>query len=165
MSILPELHAVIGVWNNGEQTFHVKRSQHMRNYPGVWSLFSIQFRPHQLPDPANLDAAQSLFDRMARQRLNGAEVLALELLSSDNSDRNPIGHHVHLHLYSIMLDREPRLNRQYYEDARWMTFDEYEVAASDAPCGLCMRMWGDIAYLHGIIDHPFIPGREVVNAS
>lgn len=163
MSTLPDLHAVIGVWNDGARTFHVKRSQRMRNYPGVWSLFSIQFRPEELPDPDDLSAAQVHFERMARQRLGGAGVETLELLATDSSDRNPIGHNVHLRLYRIRFESQPRLNPEFYTDGRWMTFDEYEVAASGEACGLCMRMWGDIAFLHGIIDRPFIPNREAMD--
>jgi hypothetical protein len=86
-------------------------------------------------------------------------VHAVELLASDRSDKNPIARDVHLHLYRVELDHEPALNPDFYEDGRWMTFEEYEQAARDSQCGLCMRMWGDVAYMHGIIDRPFIPGR------
>ena len=40
-----DLHAAIGVWHRGSQTFYVKRSAQMQNYPLVWSLLSIQFDP------------------------------------------------------------------------------------------------------------------------
>jgi hypothetical protein len=160
VSGFPDLHAIIGVWNRAERTYHVRRSALMENYPGVWSLLSIQVAPEELPDPTDLAAAQAHMGRMAVQRLNGARIDTVELLSSDSSDKNPIGKNVHLHLYRIELDGEPELSPAYYSEGRWMTFEEYEHAASDSPCGLCMRMWGDYAFLHGIIDHPFIPGRK-----
>jgi len=49
-SNLPKLFGIIGVPYQGDQTFYVKRSLKMHNYPGVWSLPSIQFEPHDLPD-------------------------------------------------------------------------------------------------------------------
>lgn len=160
MSCLPELHAVIGVWNRGEQTFHVKRSQKMTNYPGVWSLLSIQFNPDDLPEPSDLVKVQTYMKAMSAERLNGVGIRTIAMLASESSDKNPIGRDVHLHLYRVELDHEPELHPDFYEDGRWMTFEEYEQAARDAPCGLCMRMWGDFAYMRGIIDHPFIPGRR-----
>ena len=135
----------------------------MRNYPGVWSLFSIQFTPRDFTDPTDLESAQFLFERMSKQRCNGAGVRTLELLATDRSDRNPIGHNVHLRLYRIEFDTEPELNPDFYENGRWMTFDGYELAASGEPCGLCMRMWGDVAFLKGIIGRPFLPSREAVD--
>ena len=41
------IHAVIGVRRAGGATFYVRRSEYMENYPGVWSLFSIQYDPHR----------------------------------------------------------------------------------------------------------------------
>jgi hypothetical protein len=160
MTKKPELHAVIGAWNRGKKTYHVKRSQTMTNYPGVWSLFSIQFDPTDMPDPSDLTKVQTYMETMSAERLNSVELQTIELLASDSSDKNSIGYNVHLHLYRVELDHEPRLNSKFYEDGRWMTFEEYEQRARDAPCGLCMRMWGDLAYMYGIIDHPFIPGRR-----
>lgn len=159
MSERPKLHAVIGVWNRGGQTFHVQRSAKMENYPSVWSLFSIQFAADALPEPDDLRAVQTYMERMSDERLNGVGIRTIERLASDNSAKNPIGKHVYLHMYRIELDHEPMFHPDFYADGRWLTFEEYELLSCDQPCGLCMRMWGDFAYLHGIIDRPFIPGR------
>src|SRR5438128_1957498 len=68
------IHAVIGVWHRGAKTFYVRRSAKMKNYPLVWSLFSMQFKPEALPDPFDLDAVRVLMHQMALERLGGAVV-------------------------------------------------------------------------------------------
>ncbi|MEW6283343.1 MAG: hypothetical protein AB1758_32340, partial [Candidatus Eremiobacterota bacterium] len=55
------LFGLIGVWTNEQgRTFYVKRSPKMKNYPSVWSLFSIQYDPKELTDPEDLAPAQHL---------------------------------------------------------------------------------------------------------
>ncbi|MEM7115513.1 MAG: hypothetical protein AAF614_23935 [Chloroflexota bacterium] len=162
---LPKLHAVIGVWTNEAKTFYVQRSEKMENYPLVWSLLSIQFPENELADPQDLSTVQGYMEKMSAQRMNGTPVRVMRYLSSDNSARNPISKHVFLHLYQIEFLEEPKLNPDYYVNSEWLTFEGYERKAAGGPCGLCMRMWGDYAYLHGIIDRPFSPPtpEELIN--
>src|SRR6266536_4468826 len=125
---LPKLFGVIGVWYRGDRTFYVKRSEKMRNYPGVWSLPSIQFDPAVLADKGDLDAVQRYVDRMSAERFGGVPIKTLEFLTSGDSDENPIRMHVFLNLYRIEMRSEPVLNPEYYTDMKWMTAEEYERA-------------------------------------
>lgn len=154
---VPQLHAVIGVWYEDEKTFYVRRSSKMKNYPLVWSLLSIQYELSSLPDPNDLKTVQSMMEVMSKQRLGGVPLNVKRFLASDNSDHNPIERHVFLHLYEIEILTPPILNPDYYVDSDWLTFEEYEIRNVDSQCGLCMRMWGDYAFLHGITDRPFNP--------
>jgi hypothetical protein len=154
---LPKLFALIGVAYRGDRTLYVKRSMKMQNYPGVWSLLSIQFDPEILTDVKDLKQVQRHVDRMSDERLGGVPLAAMEMIASGDSDSNPIGKHVFLYLYRLELLKEPRLAADYYTDMKWMTALEYEHASIGQPCGFCMRLWGDYAWLHGITDRPFIP--------
>lgn len=155
-----EIHAVIGVRHRGDSTFYVKRSREMKNYPGVWSLFSIQFRPDELPDPKQLGGpVNGLFSRMSAERLGGVPVVVDKYLTSGSSDVNPMDQNVHLHLYKISLPEEPRLNPRFYTAADWLRPEEYEERCADEVCGFCLRLWGDYAWLSGITDRPYVPRR------
>lgn len=156
---LPELHAIIGIWKRGLKSYYLKRSENMENYPSVWSLFSIQFNPVQLPDPSDLVQAQSIMDLISAERLNGAPTKVIEYLTSDDSDTNPINTHVFLHLYLVELDTEPELNPDYYEEGAWLTFDEFEEKTRESGCGSCTRMWWDHAFLRRWVQRPF-PTKE-----
>ena len=59
-----------GVRQVGLATFYVKRSLKMSNYPGVWSLLSIQFQPSELQEPEKVsEPVNRLFEKMSRERL------------------------------------------------------------------------------------------------
>lgn len=68
------IRAVIGVDFRAPRTLYVKRSGAMENYPGVWSLPSIQYKPEELPDPLDLDAAAKIFARMSKERFHGEPI-------------------------------------------------------------------------------------------
>ena len=153
------INAVIGVRHHGASTFYVRRSERMVNYPGVWSLFSIQFKPEELPDPRDLAAAERLFERMSADRAGGVPVHVGKYLTFGSSDQNPMGVDVNLHLYEIEFGEEPRLNPTFYADGAWLTPEEYQIRSSDRRCGLCMRLWADYAWMAGITDRPFLPGN------
>src|SRR4051812_11521045 len=95
------IYAIIGVRHKGPSTFYVKRSMEMENYPGVWSLFSIQYRPEQLLDPNDLEAASRLFERMSAERLGGVPIRVKEHLTEGASDENPMNRWVSLQLYEV----------------------------------------------------------------
>ena len=151
------IHAVIGVRRRGSKTYYVQRSAHMENYPGVWSLFSIQHDPASLPDVTDIIAAQSLFAAMSKERLNAVPIRTVSYLTSGSSDQNPMNVNVTLHLYQIEFDQEPRLNPRYYIGDDWLTPAEYEERSAGQACGLCLRLWSDYAWLHGYADRPFVP--------
>ena len=155
----PELHAVIGVRFSGELTYYVKRSDKMVNFPSVWSLPSLQFDPEQLTDPQDLPNVQTLMDALSEERLGGVPVTVKKHLISGDDPDSPIGRHVHLHLYEIELTEEPRLNQDYYTDSAWLTAEEYEEISSGQPCGLCLRLWSDFAWMSSITDRPFVSKR------
>jgi hypothetical protein len=149
--------AVIGVRRNGASTFYAKRSARMTNYPGVWSLFSIQYLPEELPDPADLAAAGVLFERMSSERLGGIPVAVSRYLTAGSSDANPMKVDVTLRVYEIDFGAEPILHPDFYDEARWMSAEEYQTASAGQPCGLCLRLWSDYAWMAGITDRPFVP--------
>ena len=151
------INAVIGVRRRGGSTYYVRRSDEMENYPGVWSLFSIQYEPSDLADVRDLDAAQPLFDAMSAQRLGGVPVRISRYLTSGSSDLNPMNVDVTLHLYEIEFDEEPHLNPRYYTASDWLDADEYEDRCAEQVCGLCLRLWSDYAWLSGYTDRPFVP--------
>ena len=154
---IPEVHAVIGVWTRGDQTYYVKRSETMQNYPGVWSLFSIQFKSHELEQPEDLVKVQQFMEKMSKERLGDVPLKVKEYLVSGDSDQNPYEKHVHLHLYQIMLLRSPRLNPKFYSRGEWLTAEQYETYSVGQPCGLCLHLWSDYAWLTGKTDRPFVP--------
>lgn len=137
------LDAVIGVWYRGARTYYVKRSLHMQNYPGAWSLFSIQFDPDEFPEPFDLKAAQRVMERMSAQRLHAAPIRVTRFLTASTCTNNPIDKIVRLRLYRVEFDAEPALNPEYYTDGAWMTAEEYAERRADATCGSCIRMWSD----------------------
>ena len=151
------INAVIGVRRRGGSTFYVRRSEEMENYPGVWSLFSIQHDPATLPDVTDLSAVQPLFDALSAQRLGGVPVRVGRYLTSGSSDLNPMNADVTLHLYEIEFDAEPRLNKHFYTAGDWLDAAEYENRCAERVCGLCLRLWSDYAWLNGYTDRPFIP--------
>lgn len=152
-----QIHAVIGVWHRAASTYYVRRSTEMQNYPGVWSLFSIQFQPWELTDPKQLGGViDELFRRMSRERLGGVPIEVIKYLTSGSSDDNPMDADVHLHLYEVALADEPRLNPRYYIDGTWLTPEEYEDCCADQMCGLCLRLWADYAWLNGYTNRPFL---------
>ncbi len=142
------LHAVIGVWFRGEHTFYVKRSKKMKNYPGAWSLFSIQYTPGELPDSLDLDHVQRLMDRMSNERLRGSPISVRQFLTASTCTKNPINMIVNLRLYHVEFANKPALNRAYYEDAAWMTPPEYAARRGNALCGSCLRMWREYSSKH-----------------
>ncbi|MER9690020.1 MULTISPECIES: hypothetical protein [unclassified Mesorhizobium] len=151
------IHAVIGVRRSGDATFYVHRSQFMENYPGVWSLFSIQYDPGAIADITDLEAVTPLFEKMSAQRLGGVPIRVKSYLTQGASDQNPMGIDVQLHLYEIELDEEPRLNPRYYTEGAWLTAEDYEERCAKQVCGLCLRLWSDYAWIMGYTDRPFIP--------
>jgi len=151
------IQAAIGVWFKDGRTFYVKRSSQMENYPNVWSLFSIQFTPEELPDFTDLEDAQRVMERMSEERLDGAPIRLIHYLKSARCSDNPMGVPVTLHLYQIELKHEPELNQKYYVDSAWLTPEEYLAASADATCGLCMRMWSDYCYRTGLSKTRFAP--------
>ena len=151
------LNAVIGVWHRGIRTFYVKRSDKMQNYPGLWSLLSIQYQPRDLPNPLDLQSVQLHMDKLSLERLSGRQMRVQQHLLSGDSDLNPLNRHVFLHLYEVHLDKEPRLNPDYYTAGAWLTPTEYEQRNAGIQCGLCLRLWSDYAWLSGLHDRPFVP--------
>lgn len=151
------IHAVIGVRHDGPLTWYVRRSDGMANYPGVWSLPSIQFPAADLPDVGDLDAVAGHFSRLSAQRLGGVDLRVLGHLTSGSSDMNPMGVDVTLHLYRIEFAEEPSLDPAYYVEAGWLSPVGYELRSAGQPCGLCTRLWSDHAWLTGITDRPFVP--------
>lgn len=154
-SMLPKLHAIILVAHKENRTFYVKRSTQMENYPGVWSLPSIQFLPRELPDHNDIWRVQAFVDKFLTQRLGPNRVRVEKFLTMGDSDTNPIGRHVHLYLYEAQLVGTPELNPTFYTDMRWLTPEEFEHLSAGQTCGLCVRLWGDYAWLHGLSDRPF----------
>ena len=57
-------------------------------------------------------------------------------LISGDSDQNPYGVHVYLHLYRIELLATPHLNSDYYTDDAWLTAEEYEQRNAGSACGI-----------------------------
>ncbi len=155
------LHAVVGVWHRADETYYVKRSSKMKNYPGVWSLLSIQYRSGDMEDSQDLFSVRRLMARMSRERLGGVPIRVNRHLTSGDSDHNPYNLHVHLHLYDIELEESPVLNPAYYTQGAWLTAEEYQRRSADRECGLCLRLWSDYAWLAGIMDRPFIPREPV----
>jgi hypothetical protein len=127
----------------------------MRNYPGVWSLFSIQFKGGELPDVCDLKVVGEHFRRMSEERLGGVPVATKRYLTSGSSDQNPMGVDVNLYLYEIEFAAEPILNPAYYTDGAWLLPEEYEARCADKVCGLCLRLWADYAWMVGYTDRPF----------
>ena len=158
-----ELHAVIGVWYNRDLTYYVKRSRRMRYYPDVWSLFSIQVQPSELKDRYDLTRVRNIMERMSSERLGGVPINVRRFLDAGDSDHNPYERHVYLYLYEVDLPRAPMLNSEYYTSGAWLAAEEYEARSAGQPCGLCIRLWSDYAWLKGITDRPFVP-REVVTS-
>jgi len=152
-----EINAVIGVWFKDGQTFYVKRSQAMENYPNVWSLLSIQFTPEELPDFTDLAATEKVMERMSQERLGGVPVRLIHYLKSARCSDNSMQVPVTLHLYQIELGTEPKLNPEYYVDSAWFTPEEYMKASENATCGLCMRMWSDYCYQAKVSKIRFAP--------
>jgi hypothetical protein len=152
-----QIEAVIGVWFKNDRTFYVKRSGRMENYPNVWSLLSIQFIPEELPDFTDLGKVQEVMDRMSKERLGGVPVRLIHYITSARCSDNPMQVPVTLHLYQIELEGEPELNPEYYVDCKWFTPEEYMKVSENATCGLCMRMWSDYCYQHGLSKTRFAP--------
>jgi len=156
-SSISQIEAVIGAWLKDGRTLYVKRSGRMENYPNVWSLLSIQFTPEEFPDFTDLEAAQRLMQRMAKERLEGTPVRLVRYVKSARCSDNPMHVPVTLHLYQIELDSEPELNPRYYVDSAWFTPEEYMKASENVTCGLCMRMWSDYCYQSGLSSVRFAP--------
>ncbi len=153
-----EIHAVIGVWRDGPRTIYVKRSESMENYPGVWSLLSIQFHPgRELPNQFDMPAVQRVFDRLSNERLNGAPIKVDRYLTSGFCTDNPMQKMVLLHLYEISLADEPKLNPAFYESSASLLPHEYMKRAEGSACGLCLRLWSDYSYRNGLVSARFAP--------
>jgi hypothetical protein len=157
ITMASDINAIIGVWFKDGQTFYVKRSGHMENYPNVWSLLSIQFSPEELPDFTDLRTVQEVMERMSEERLGGAPIRLVHYLKSARCSDNPMQVLVTLHLYQIELEYEPELNPKYYVDSAWFTPEEYVKASENSTCGLCMRMWSDYCYERGLSKIRFAP--------
>jgi len=142
------IRAVIGVRYRGPKTWYVKRADKMANYPGAWSLMSIQYEEAELPDPLQLDGARPLFERLAKERFPGEALHVLRHLISGTCSDNPMNERVILHLYHVEFDKvgAPALNSDFYTDAAWLTPEQYQEAAADQLCGLCLRLWSDYLY-------------------
>lgn len=151
------IHAIIGVRTDGKKTWYVRRSMSMKNYPGVWSLLSIQYLPEELPDCLDLGAAEALMQRMSDERLGGVPAFVRRYLTSGTCSDNPMGERVVLHLYEISLGWTPELEPEFYTDATWMLPEEYLEASEGLTCGLCMRLWSDHCFRAGLCDARFAP--------
>lgn len=158
-----EIHAVIGVWTRGDLTYYVKRSEKMQNYPGVWSLLSVQFHPQDLQRPEDLATVQKLMKHMSEERLGDVPISVKKYLISGDSDHNPYDIHVYLHLYEIRVLSDPNLNSDYYSKGAWLTAEQYEERSAGQPCGLCLRLWSDYAWLTGTTDRPYLPRRVAIS--
>jgi len=152
-----EIHAFIGVWYEEGKTFYVRRSRKMANYPGVWSLLSIQFEPSSYQEQLDPGYVQSFMEQMSRERLGGVGIRVVRFLSSAHCMQNPMNAHVFLHMYSVELDEMPRLNPEYYEECAWMTPEEYMEKSTGSACGLCLRMWSDYSVRHRLAAQSFAP--------
>ena len=157
-----ELHAIIGVRFSGNRTYYLKRSRMMKNFPSVWSLMSIRFDPNWLDDRKDLIKVQKLMTKMSQERLGGVPIITKKYLTSGDDPNSPVGEHVFLHLYEIELSEEPRLNPAFYTNSSWMTPKQYEKKSAGQPCGLCLRLWSDFAWMTGISDRPFV-AKEVMH--
>ncbi|MBP9757313.1 MAG: hypothetical protein KBD06_01820 [Candidatus Pacebacteria bacterium] len=115
----------------------------MENYPGVWSLPSIQYEPAELPDPFDLDAASRIFARMSAERFGSATIRVEEWLTAGRSDENPMQRMVELVLYRISIDGALALNPRYYTDCGWLKRPDFKIRTmlTPLPCGLCTRLW------------------------
>lgn len=153
----PPITAVIGVWYDKDKTFYVKRSDKMQNYPLVWSLLSIQFKPDEFPDHLDIAAAQKLMEKMSAERLGGTPVKVLNYLTSATCSDNPMNTRVTLHLYRIEFEKTPALNSEFYTDSAWLTPDEYSEWSKNSTCGLCLRTWSDYCFCHGLVNKRFAP--------
>ena len=158
-----EIHAVIGVWYRAGKTFYVRRSATMKNYPNVWSLLSIQFKPATYQEQTDLPFVQSLMDEMSRQRLGGVSIDVRRYLSSAHCSDNPMKKHVFLHMYAVELGCLPRLNREFYQQSAWLHPEEYTRRSQGAACGLCLRMWSDYSVRHSLVARPFAPPVQFLN--
>ena len=138
------IRAVIGVSFRAPKTLYVKRSDNMENYPGVWSLPSIQYKPEELPDPLDLDSATKIFARMSHERFVGTPVKVQQYLTAGSSDLNPMQRMVELVLYRISFVKDsPLLNEWYYTESAWLTQHEFalKTVLAPLPCGLCTKLW------------------------
>jgi len=149
----PPLHALIGVRRSDDRTFYVRRSTRMENYPGVWSLLSIQYDPHDLVDPRDLDTVSIYMRRMSAQRLGGVPITTKSLLLSGNQASDVIRRNVFLHLYHVELHREPVLNPAFYMDCAWLTPEQYAERAAGEACGLCLRLWASYGWMEHAVDN------------
>lgn len=109
--------AVIGVRYEGPRAWYVRRSDRMANYPGVWSLPSIQFAPVELPDVHDLNRVTGHFSRLSQERLGDVGIDVKRHLTSGTSDINPMGVDVTLHLYHIELADDPVLDPAFYVES------------------------------------------------
>jgi hypothetical protein len=151
------LHAVIGVRAIGRETWYVKRSPTMANYPGVWSLLSIQHGEDELPDVTDLAAAMTLFRRMSQERLGGVPLVVTGHLTSGTCTDNPMQVRVVLHLYAVSFQAEPVLDPAFYTEGAWMLPSAYVAAAEGQTCGLCMRLWSAHSVRVGLAAMRFAP--------
>ena len=152
-----KIHAVIGVWYRDGKTFYVRRSATMENYPNVWSLLSIQFKPSTFAHDTDSEVVQSLMEQMSRERLSGVGIEIVRYLSSAHCFHNPMNKSVYLHMFQVELDDEPELNPDYYADCAWLTPEEYSERSRGGTCGLCLRMWSDYSVRHSLAERPFAP--------
>ena len=153
----PPIHAVIGVRYTRAETFYVKRSDMIENYPGVWSLPSIQFSPKPQLDMLDMKQVQPHFDQLSLQRFGSIKIGLSRFLTAGNCAQNPMQRRVFLYLYEIQLDEEPILNPGFYVDAAWLTPEEYRVRAANATCGLCLQLWSDYCFKNGLSTNRFAP--------
>lgn len=140
------IRAFIGAWKKGDKTYYVKRSDKMENYPGVWSLFSMQIPWEKFTElPQDRDLALDIMQTISNQRLGGLEVTNALWISGAESFRTELGKSVALHLYRVELIGEPKLNPYFYSEGAFLTADEFR-SMDKMPCGTCVRMWSK----HGI---------------
>lgn len=140
----PPLYAVIGVAIDGRRTFCVRRSDEMENYPGVWSLLSVQTLDGDMKNPLDLEEAQASFDRLSQERLGGAPLKVLRHIKSNDSDQMPIDYHTYLHMYEVYVDtKKVVLDSHYYTECAWLTQAEISKRNRNLPCGLCLQMLTD----------------------
>lgn len=148
--------AIILVRQHAGLTWCVRRSSKMANYPNLWSLPSIQYEPGTFADPLDIDRASELANALSEQRLGGTPVRVNRFLTEGSSNENPMGVDVKLRLYEVELAAEAVLNTHFYVGQEWMAPEGYQKASAGQPCGLCLRLWSNYAWLSGITDIPFV---------
>ena len=103
-------------------------------------------------------------------QVNDSEAFRSTLMSQNfwtrgTSNHNPYEMTCHIFICTKSISpREPTSEfRTTTPDGAWLTAEEYEARSTGQPCGLCMRLWSDYAWLKGISRPAIRIPREVTN--